>query len=100
MNIHELMHKIRLRLGHRDAPLPDDIIQELIRSLEEEDRQESCSCDDVFAVLDEYTELELKGQDAARLMPLLRKHMDRCHDCGEEHQALLEILQKTQSIPS
>ncbi len=95
MKIHELIRKIRTRFHHKDAPLPDQLIQELIRSLEEEQREENCTCDDVFAALDQYAEMELKGEDAARLMPLLRKHMDRCHDCGEEHAALLEILQRT-----
>jgi len=97
MKIHEIMHKIRLRFSHKETPIPDELIRDLIRSLEEEDREESCSCEDVFAALDEYAELELRGEDAARLMPLLRKHMDRCHDCGEEHEALLDILHKTQS---
>lgn len=97
MKLHELIRKVRLRFHHKDTPLPDQIIQELIRSLEEEEREESCSCEDVFAALDQYTEMEMKGEDAARLMPLLRKHMDRCHDCDEEHSALLEILQRTQT---
>ncbi len=97
MKLHELIQKIRLRFQHRETPLPDEVIRELIRTLEEEDREESCSCEDVFAALDQYAELELRGEDAARLMPLLRKHMDRCHDCGEEHEALLEILQKTKA---
>lgn len=97
MKIHDIIRRIQNRFQHKEAPIPDELIRELILSLEEEDREESCSCEDVFAALDQYTELEMRGEDAARLMPLLRKHMDRCHNCGEEHQALLEILQRTQA---
>ena len=97
MKLNEFMHRIRSLFHHQDERIPDEIIQSLIRSLQEEEPQEACSCDDVFAVLDQYTELELRGEDAARIMPLLRKHMDGCHDCCEEYEALLEILQKTRT---
>jgi hypothetical protein len=30
-------------------------------------------------------------------MPLLRKHLDGCHDCCEEYEALLDILQHSNS---
>jgi hypothetical protein len=95
MKIKDFIHHIRGLFHHQDSAIPDEIIQNLIRSLEDEEQGEECSCDDVFAVVDQYAELELRGQDAARLMPLLRKHMDGCHECCEEYEALLDILQKT-----
>ncbi|HEY5901049.1 MAG TPA: hypothetical protein VIU39_00765 [Anaerolineales bacterium] len=93
MNIEEFVQSIRNIFRHKDNALPDDVIKGLIRSLEEGEAEQGCSCDDVFAVVDQYAEIELRGQDAARLMPLLRKHMDGCHDCCEEYEALLDILQ-------
>ena len=61
MKIHDILHTIRTRFQHKDAHIPDEVIRDLIRSLEEEAREESCTCDDVFAVLDQYTELEVRG---------------------------------------
>jgi hypothetical protein len=97
MKIHDFMQRIRALFHQQETQIPDELIQSLIRSLEEEDREESCSCDEVFAVVDQYAELELRGEDAARLMPLLKKHMDGCHDCCEEYEALLDILQKAKT---
>lgn len=50
------------------------------------------SCDDVLRLLDEFAEAVLRGDDAARLMPLVQKHLEMCPDCREEFEALLRIL--------
>lgn len=78
-----------------DPPqLPDELIESLIRSLEHTHEQE-CTCDEVFAVVDQYAEAEVHGDDAARLMPLIKQHMELCHNCCEEYEALLDILEKS-----
>jgi len=51
------------------------------------------SCDDVFELLDSYVELEARGEDVARLLPLVKKHLERCMDCREEFEALRRIIQ-------
>jgi hypothetical protein len=76
---------------------PDELIENLIRSLEHT-HDEECTCEEVYAVVDEYAEAEVRGEDAARLMPLIKQHMELCHNCCEEYEALLDILEK--SIPS
>ena len=65
---------------------------ELLQSLA---MTEECeiSCDDIFAVLDEFTEAVLRGENVLILMPLVRKHLDMCPDCCEEYEALLRMLQ-------
>lgn len=50
------------------------------------------TCDEVFALLDHYVELEARGEDAARLIPLISDHLDKCHDCFEEYEALSRVL--------
>ncbi|MCC7130857.1 MAG: hypothetical protein IT297_10720 [Anaerolineae bacterium] len=50
-------------------------------------------CDEVFELIDHYAELDLDGEDAARIYPLIRLHLERCRDCQEEYQALLRALQ-------
>lgn len=76
--------------------LPDELIEGLIRSLEHT-HDEECTCDDVYAVVDEFAEAEFRGEDAARLMPLIKQHMELCHNCCEEYEALLDILEKSQA---
>ena len=50
------------------------------------------SCDEVFALLDEFAERAARGEDMARLMPLVQQHLELCGDCQEEYQALLNVL--------
>lgn len=56
-------------------------------------REEEYSCDDVYAVLDQYVEHIQNGEDAQRLMPLVAHHLAMCPDCREEMEALLATLQ-------
>ena len=49
-------------------------------------------CDECFAQLDGYVELELAGVDAAERMPRLAAHLQGCPVCREELDDLLEFL--------
>lgn len=49
-------------------------------------------CDECFALLDRYVELELDGVDAASTMPRLARHLQGCPVCREEHDDLLALL--------
>ena len=51
------------------------------------------SCDEVLVLLDQFAEARLRGEDAAKLMPLVQHHLEMCGDCKEEFEALLRILQ-------
>jgi len=51
------------------------------------------SCDDVHKLLAHYTEMALRGEDAAAILPLVRRHLELCPDCMEEYEALARILQ-------
>jgi hypothetical protein len=51
------------------------------------------SCDEVYRLLDQYTEIVNQGENAQKLMPLVEHHIDICPDCREEFEALLRILQ-------
>ena len=97
MSIKDFADRIRALFHRQTSEIPDQVIRELIHSLEEANEQGGFSCEDVFAVVDQYAEIEVRGEDAARLMPLLREHLDSCHDCCEEYEALLDILQHSES---
>lgn len=76
------------------SELSDELLKRLISSLEHTNHQEF-TCDEVFALVDEYAEAELRGEDVAHLKPLLRRHLDLCSECKEEYQALLRVLEGT-----
>ncbi len=72
----------------------DEVIAGFLRVLEEA-RVEDMPCSQVFARLDEYVESEVHGENVAKLMPLLREHLDLCPECCEEYEALLDVLEKS-----
>jgi hypothetical protein len=74
----------------------DKVVRDFLRVLEQA-RIEEMPCSHVFELLDQYVDTEVRGEAAARLMPLLREHFDLCHDCCEEYEALLSALEETAS---
>ena len=74
--------------------LQDEVIVKFLRILEAV-RAEDMSCDEMFNRLDEFVEAEVKSKDAEKLMPLVREHLDMCHECDEEYEALLNVLENT-----
>ncbi len=76
-----------------DKQLPDEVVEGFLKVLDDI-RAEDMPCSEVYKRLDEYVEKEVHGQDAARLMPLLKEHLDMCPDCCEEYEALLNVLEE------
>ncbi len=56
---------------------------------------EELACDECFEELDRFVEMKLAGLNAAA-MPLVQDHLDRCGDCREEYEALLDALRAEQ----
>jgi hypothetical protein len=50
------------------------------------------SCDQCFAELDRYVELELAGDDAEAAIPGMRAHFQGCSACAEDHESLRALL--------
>lgn len=50
------------------------------------------SCDECFAKIDRYVELEAAGVDAATEFPRMQAHLEGCPACKEEHDELLAYL--------
>ncbi len=76
------------RASPPQTELTDANIRTLIRYLESSE----LNCEQVFDLLDEYAEIEVRKEDAAKLMPLVREHLNMCHDCCDEYEALLDVL--------
>jgi hypothetical protein len=102
MNMKSILQQIGDRFKRDRQPdhpeYPDEIVAGFLRVLEEA-RVEDMPCEAVYARLDEYVESEVHGEDASKLMPLLREHLDMCPECCEEYEALLDMLEKSAKDP-
>lgn len=78
------------RAKNTDRELTDASALDLIRYLE------NCEvdCEQVFDILDQYAEIEIRKEDAARLMPLVHRHLEMCSGCKDQYEALLDVLAK------
>ncbi len=92
MKVPEIIQQLRDLFRHKPE-VPQPLVEWLINSLENT-REEEVSCDDVFALLDQYAETHVRGEDAARLMPLLKQHLEICRECCEEYDALVDVLEE------
>lgn len=50
------------------------------------------TCEECFAWLDQYVDLELAGEDAAARFPGMRAHLEGCPACREDHESLREFV--------
>ena len=50
------------------------------------------SCEECFAQLDRYVELELRGADADAAVPGMRAHLQGCPACHEDHRSLRDLV--------
>jgi hypothetical protein len=49
------------------------------------------TCEECFAEVDRYVDLELAGLDADALVPGMRAHLEGCRACGEEYETLCAL---------
>jgi hypothetical protein len=74
-----------------------EFIQRLLEQLAKTEEHE-VTCDEVFEVLDIYTEAVARGEDTEQLLPLVKKHIQFCRCCKEEYEVLLSILEADQQL--
>ena len=95
MELKEAIKRLVQRMGwdkeDNKMQLPEEF-QKLLEMLENTQEVEF-SCDDVYHLLDQYSEAVVQGKNAEELMPLVEHHIDICPDCREEFEALLRVLQ-------
>lgn len=51
------------------------------------------SCEECFAELDRYVELELSEADADAAVPGMRAHLEGCGACDEDHRSLRALVE-------
>jgi len=80
------------RKPRKQPPPGPEVMQKLLHMLAATEKAE-IACDEVYAVLDQFTEAAQRGENVLTFMPLVRQHLDMCPDCREEYEALLSMLQ-------
>ena len=61
-------------------------------------KEAEIGCDECFALLDQYVELELSGEDPDAAIPGLRAHLEGCPACREEHESLRALVGGEQAL--
>ena len=96
MNIFQAASKFFRRLWARRAPVSVRSLTPVqtarLVALAESASDEELSCEEAFALVDQYAECIARGEDAAALMPLVKEHLQRCTGCQEELEALLRMI--------
>ena len=95
MKMKHLFIKVIQRLRGK-SEFPEEAVVDLMHRLQKT-HEEELSCDEVFALVDEYAEASQRGEDVTILKPLIRQHLDMCRECEEEYLALLSVLEGTQA---
>lgn len=73
-----------------------DFIKKLIKAAFNSHTDE-IGCDDCFDELHEFAEMKLEGKSPEEAMPLVQDHLERCGECREEFEALLEAMKNLKS---
>lgn len=71
--------------------LNDQAVTRLMQQIEQT-QAGMFTCEETDALLDEYVELAVDDADAARLMPLVERHLAVCPGCHEKFEILQDIL--------
>lgn len=76
--------------------LNTDILKNIFRAILGT-RDDEIACGECDRQIDEFVEMKLKGRSPEEAMPLVQDHLERCKDCREEYEALLEALQNLEA---
>ena len=57
------------------------------------------SCEECFAELDRYVELELRDADADARIPGMRAHLEGCSACDEDYRSLRALVETEADSP-
>lgn len=93
MNIEQLINRIRNRTSTKPE-MTDEVVIKFVNVLENIEHEE-LSCADIYTILDEFVENEVKGGDRHKLSPLIHEHLDLCSECCDEYEALLAVVEHT-----
>ena len=73
-------------------------VRELLTSIAEA-APDGMDCDGCFAVLAEFAEAELRGDELPAALAPVRVHISQCRCCAYEYETLLEAIQASDETP-
>jgi hypothetical protein len=77
----------RGKMGEKQIRSDHSVLVSLLGPLEPE-----LGCEECFAELDRYVELELREADADMHIPGMREHLEGCSACAEDHRSLRALV--------
>jgi hypothetical protein len=81
--------------GRKAPPPKQGLDAEMLKEMAREiatSRPDEIGCDECFDQINRFVDMTLDGKNAAEAMPLVQDHLNRCGNCREEFEALLEAL--------
>lgn len=54
--------------------------------------EEEIDCEECYQHMDQFADMLREGEDPAKVLPLVKHHLDLCGDCNEEFEALSNAL--------
>ena len=90
-NIQQLINHI-LALFTSPKDPKQELVKGMMQALDMTEERE-LACEEVFEVIDQYAELVVNGGQPETIMPLVHHHLAMCHECKEEFELLLEMMQ-------
>jgi hypothetical protein len=92
------MQGLALRDGSRKGVCMEkpELRQALVRLLGPGEQE--VGCEECFAEIDRYVEVELSGADAESAVPGLRAHLIGCPACREEYESLRALVSGEQAL--
>ena len=93
---HRIFHKIRAKeqSSYENAPNNQTAMAQKMMEMIVYTEEVELTCDEVFDLLDEFTEMALRGENVAELMPLVQRHLMMCPECHEEYEALRRVVER------
>lgn len=55
---------------------------------------EEIACGECYKQIEKFVEVKLSGKSPEEAMPLVEEHLQRCEECREEYEALLDALKE------
>ena len=57
------------------------------------EKEDEITCSDCFDHVDQYVDMLREGRDPAVVLPHVKEHLECCHCCKKEFEALITILE-------
>lgn len=77
--------------------LTSDMLRQMVRMVMRT-RSDEIGCQECFEELDRFAELRLAGKSPEEALPLVEDHLQRCTDCRDEFEALLDALRAANDV--